>query len=164
MGAATTKVPTGPYRGAGRPEAAFLIERMVDVAAAELGLDPVAVRRRNFVPPDRFPYVTPMGWTYDSGDFGRCLDTALELAGADRRRAERDRARAEGRVVGIGVGMYVERAGGLWESAAVRVEPDGASRQRTDRPPKVRRKNPPSASITSAEMPRRRASSTMRRA
>ncbi|HXV58267.1 MAG TPA: xanthine dehydrogenase family protein molybdopterin-binding subunit [Gaiellaceae bacterium] len=135
VGAATTKVPTGPYRGAGRPEAAFLIERMVDVAAAELGLDPVAVRRRNFVPPDRFPYVTPMGWTYDSGDFGRCLDTALELAGADRRRAERDRARAEGRVVGIGVGMYVERAGGLWESAAVRVEPDGAVVVRTGSSP-----------------------------
>jgi carbon-monoxide dehydrogenase large subunit len=135
VGAATTKVPTGPYRGAGRPEAAFLIERMVDVAAAELRLDPVAVRRRNFVPPERFPYETPMGWTYDSGDFERCLDTALELVGLERRLAERERARAEGRVVGIGVGMYVERAGGLWESAAVRVEPDGRVLVRTGSSP-----------------------------
>ena len=125
VGAATTKVPTGPYRGAGRPEAAFLIERMVDLAARELGLDPVEVRRRNYVPPDAFPYETPLGWTYDSGDFERCLDVALELGQVARWREEQERARSEGRVVGMGVGMYVERAGGLWESADVRVEADG---------------------------------------
>jgi carbon-monoxide dehydrogenase large subunit len=135
VGAATTKVPTGPYRGAGRPEAAFLIERMVDLAARDLGLDPVDVRRRNFVPPEAFPYETPMGWTYDSGDFGRCLDVALELVEIERWREERGRARADGRVVGIGVGMYIERAGGLWESADVRVEPDGRAIVRTGSSP-----------------------------
>ena len=82
LGAATNKVPTGPYRGAGRPEAAFLIERMVDIAARELGLDPVDVRRRNFIPRDAFPYETPLGWTYDSGDFERCLDAAIEIGPA----------------------------------------------------------------------------------
>jgi aerobic carbon-monoxide dehydrogenase large subunit len=135
VGAATTKVPTGPYRGAGRPEAAFLIERMVDLAARELGLDPVDVRRRNFVPRDAFPYTTPLGWTYDSGDFERCLDAAVELGDLAARRAEQEQARAEGRVVGIGLGMYVERAGGLWESAAVRVEPDGRVVVRTGSSP-----------------------------
>jgi carbon-monoxide dehydrogenase large subunit len=135
FGAATTKVPTGPYRGAGRPEAAFLIERMVDLAARELGLDPVEIRRRNFVPPEAFPYETPLGWTYDSGSFERCLDAVLELGEIDRLREERDRARAEGRVVGIGVGMYLERAGGLWESAEIRVEPDGRVTVRTGSSP-----------------------------
>jgi aerobic carbon-monoxide dehydrogenase large subunit len=135
VGAATTKVPTGPYRGAGRPEAAFLIERMVDLAARELGVDPLELRRRNFVPPGAFPYETPLGWTYDSGGFERCLDVVLELAEIDRLREERDRARAEGRVVGFGVGMYVERAGGLWESAEVRVEPDGRVVVRTGSSP-----------------------------
>jgi aerobic carbon-monoxide dehydrogenase large subunit len=135
VGAATTKVPTGPYRGAGRPEAAFLIERMVDLAAQELGLDPVEVRRRNFVPPDAFPYETPMGWTYDSGDFERCLDAVIELAPLARWRELREAARAEGRVAGIGVGMYIERAGGLWESAVVRVEPGGRVVVRTGSSP-----------------------------
>ncbi|HEU4450405.1 MAG TPA: xanthine dehydrogenase family protein molybdopterin-binding subunit [Gaiellaceae bacterium] len=135
IGAATTKVPTGPYRGAGRPEAAFLVERMVDLAARDLGLEPVELRRRNFVPPEAFPYETPMGWTYDSGDFERCLDTALELVGLDRWRAERERARAEGRLVGIGIGMYIERAGGLWESAEARLEPDGRLLVRTGSSP-----------------------------
>jgi aerobic carbon-monoxide dehydrogenase large subunit len=135
VGAATTRVPTGPYRGAGRPEAAFLIERMVDLAALELGLDPVEVRCRNFVPPDAFPYETPLGWTYDSGSFERCLDAVLELGEIDRLREQQDRARAEGRVVGIGVGMYVERAGGLWESADVRVEVDGRVVVRTGSSP-----------------------------
>ena len=135
LGAATNKVPTGPYRGAGRPEAAFLIERMVDIAARELGLDPVDVRRRNFIPPDAFPYETPLGWTYDSGDFERCLDAAIELGGFAARREEQAQARAEGRIVGVGLGMYVERAGGLWESADVRVEPDGAVVVRTGSSP-----------------------------
>ena len=135
VGAATTKVPTGPYRGAGRPEAAFLIERMVDLAARALVLDPVAVRRRNFVPPEAFPYETPLGWTYDSGSFERCLDAALELGGHARLVEERDRARAEGRIAGVGVGMYVERAGGLWESADLRLEPDGRLVVRTGSSP-----------------------------
>ena len=78
-GARTNKVPTAPYRGAGRPEASYLIETAIDAAARELGIDPVELRRRNLV--RAFPYRTALGWTYDSGDFERCLDRALELLG-----------------------------------------------------------------------------------
>ena len=83
-GARTNKVPTAPYRGAGRPEASYLIETTIDAAARELGIDPVELRRRNLV--RAFPYRTALGWTYDSGDFERCLDTALELLGRSERR------------------------------------------------------------------------------
>jgi aerobic carbon-monoxide dehydrogenase large subunit len=129
VGARTNKVPTGPYRGAGRPEAAYLIERMVDEAARQLGLDPVELRRRNLV--RDFPHETPLGWTYDSGDYERCLNRALELAEADRWRAEQ----RPGRRVGIGVGMLIERSGGQWESAAIRREPDGRIVVRTGSSP-----------------------------
>jgi len=114
VGARTNKVPTGPYRGAGRPEAALLLEATVDAAARVVGLDPVELRRRNLIPADAFPYKTPLGWTYDSGDYERCLDTALELLPPER-----------GEGVGYGVAMYVERAGGQWESAEVTIEPSG---------------------------------------
>jgi aerobic carbon-monoxide dehydrogenase large subunit len=119
VGAATNKPPTGPYRGAGRPEAALVIERLVEEAARALALDPIELRRRNLIPRDAFPYATPLGWTYDSGDYERCLERALELVGLEERRAEVERARAEGRVAGIGAGMVIERCGGLWESASV---------------------------------------------
>ena len=126
VGVATNKVPTAPYRGAGRPEAAYIIERMVDLVAAELGLDPVAVRRRNLIPPDRFPYHSAVGSVYDSGDYASALDKACEIVGYGRWREEQRRARASGRLVGIGIAVYVEPAGGqLWESAAVSVTPDG---------------------------------------
>ena len=125
-GAATNKVPTGPYRGAGRPEAAYLIERMVDLAAAELGLDPLAVRRRNVIPRDRFPYQSALKAVYDSGDYLPALERACEVAEYDRWREEQRRARAGGRLIGIGVALYVEPAASrLWESAAVIVGPDG---------------------------------------
>ena len=116
VGARTDKVPTGPYRGAGRPDAAYFLERAVDDAARALDIDPVELRRRNLV--RAFPHRTPLGWTYDSGDYERCLDLALELLGdvaaADERRA-----------VGAAVAMYVERAGGMWESAEATLEPSG---------------------------------------
>jgi aerobic carbon-monoxide dehydrogenase large subunit len=116
VGARTNKVPTGPCRGAGRPEAAYFVERAVDDAARAIGADPVALRRANLV--RSFPHETPLGWTYDSGDYERCLDAALELAaGAPRR--------SGARLSGTGVGMYVERAGGMWESAEATVEPSG---------------------------------------
>ena len=115
-GTRTSKVPTGPYRGAGRPEAAYALERTIDIATRELGLDPVELRRRNLI--RSFPHRTPLGWTYDSGDYERCLELAVELVGPEHRR---DKAT----LVGTGVGMYVERAGGLWESARVTVKADG---------------------------------------
>lgn len=126
LGVATTKVPTGPYRGAGRPEAAYIVEQMVDLVARDLGIDPVELRRRNLIPPDRFPYDNLLGYLYDSGDYGRALDRVCGLIGYDRQRVEQRRARGEGRLVGIGVSVYVERAGErLPEHARVAVEPDG---------------------------------------
>jgi carbon-monoxide dehydrogenase large subunit len=115
-GARTHKVPVGPYRGAGRPEAAYAIELAVDTAARELGLDPIELRRRNLV--RAFPHRTPLGWTYDSGDYARCLDVALELLG------ERPAPTSDDAVQGRGVILYVERAGGQWEGAAVTVTAD----------------------------------------
>src|SRR5437764_3927625 len=116
VGRRTNKVPTGPYRGAGRPDAAYLLERLVDDAARALGLDRVELRRRNLI--RRFPYETALGWSYDSGDYERCLDTALELLGAVDRWPE-------SKLAGTGVALYVERAAGRWESATAALEPDG---------------------------------------
>jgi aerobic carbon-monoxide dehydrogenase large subunit len=124
-GVATTKVPTGPYRGAGRPEAAYAIERLVDIAAAELRCDPVELRRRNLIGREEFPYETPLGFTYDSGDYEGALDAAIALARVPQARARQERARREGRLVGIGVALYVERVGPGWETAAVVIGPDG---------------------------------------
>jgi carbon-monoxide dehydrogenase large subunit len=125
VGVCTTKVPTGPYRGAGRPEAALVIERLVDLAALELGIDRIELRRRNVIRPDAFPYATPLGFTYDSGDYEGALDAALELADYPALLAEQRRAREEGRLAGIGVALYVERVGPGWETAAVLLEVDG---------------------------------------
>jgi carbon-monoxide dehydrogenase large subunit len=126
IGVATTKPPTGPYRGAGRPEAVYIMERLVDLAAREMGLDPIDLRRRNFIPPDRFPYRTPLGWVYDSGQYALCLDKGLDAIGYDRWRREQEGARSQDRLLGIGVASYVERAGtALWEAAAITVAPDG---------------------------------------
>jgi aerobic carbon-monoxide dehydrogenase large subunit len=116
LGRRTNKVPTGPYRGAGRPEAAYFVECTVDVAARELGLDPLELRRRNLI--RELPYRTALGWTYDSGDYARCLDVAAELVRPERRSDD-------ARVVGTGFGMYVERAGGLFETAVAELLPDG---------------------------------------
>jgi carbon-monoxide dehydrogenase large subunit len=116
VGRRTNKVPTGPYRGAGRPEAAYFLECTVDVAARELGIDPLELRRRNLI--GEFPYETALGWTYDSGDYARCLDLAAELVEPERRSDEE-------RVVGTGFGMYVERAGGLFETADAELLPNG---------------------------------------
>lgn len=135
LGVATNKVPTGPYRGAGRPESALLLERMVDIAAGRLGMDPIELRRRNLVPRDRFPYTTALGLTYDSGDYPAALDRVLEKADFPALCERREHARADGRLVGIGTAMYVERAGGGWESAAVSLEPDGRVVVRTGSSP-----------------------------
>jgi carbon-monoxide dehydrogenase large subunit len=126
-GVCTTKVPTGPYRGAGRPEAALTIERLVDRSAAELGLDRIEIRRRNLIPPEDFPYHSPLGPTYDSGDYPAALDAALALSRWDSLLAERDRLRVSGRLAGVGLALYVERAGPGWESARLRLEEDGSA-------------------------------------
>jgi carbon-monoxide dehydrogenase large subunit len=133
-GVFTNKMATDAYRGAGRPEATYVVERAVDLVAAELGLDPVAVRRRNFPAPEEFPFKTATGLFYDSGDYEAALAKALANAGYEKLREEQQAARGEGRLVGIGVSTYVEicalgpsqamPAGG-WESATVRIEPTG---------------------------------------
>src|SRR5204862_2126675 len=88
----TNKTPTDAYRGAGRPEASYFVERAMDMLARELNLDPADVRRKNFIAPDKFPYATQMGAVYDSGDYGKALDLALKNAKWDQLKAERDAA------------------------------------------------------------------------
>jgi len=125
-GVVTTKAPTGPYRGAGRPEAAYYIERVMDALAARLGMDPAEIRRRNFI--TTFPYTGPTGLAYDSGDYRALLDRALALSGYTRWRAEQARRRAAcGPPIGIGLSTWIEVAGGaeLWERGAVRLEASG---------------------------------------
>ncbi len=125
----TNKAPIFPFRGAGRPEATVSLERIVDLAAAELGMDPAELRRRNLLAPDEFPLTTPTGANMDSGDYARGLDLALEAAGYEDLRAEQALRRAGGdrRLLGIGVSVYVEvTAGGLFqEFGSVTVEADG---------------------------------------
>jgi carbon-monoxide dehydrogenase large subunit len=119
LGVRTNKVPTGPYRGAGRPDAAYMIEALVDEAARMTAIDRVELRRRNLV--HRFPHRTPTGLEYDSGDFERCLDLALELAQMPRDAGPDD----SDWVRGTGIAVYVERAGGAFEGAEMTLEPGG---------------------------------------
>jgi carbon-monoxide dehydrogenase large subunit len=125
----TNTTPVGPYRGAGRPEAALSIERAIDVLAVELGVDPVELRRRNLVPKEAFPFTSAVGSVYDSGDYEHALDEAVRLVGYEavrREQAER-RARADTRALGIGVATYVEVTGGVRkEFGSVEIEPDGS--------------------------------------
>ena len=134
----TNTTPVDAYRGAGRPEAGYVIERLVDVAAREVGLDPAAMRRINFV--NNFPHATPVDMTYDTGDFFAHLDRALQMIDADGFPARRTTSAANGKKRGLGIGCYIEAAGigpsarmgklgsgaGLWESAEVRVNPTGS--------------------------------------
>jgi carbon-monoxide dehydrogenase large subunit len=136
----TNTVPVDAYRGAGRPEACYLLERLVDNAAREMGIDKTEIRRRNFIPPDAFPYDTPVALQYDCGLFEKCLDEALKLvdyAGFPQRKAE---AKIRGKLRGIGLASYIEACGiapsniagalgaraGLYESAEVRFHPTGS--------------------------------------
>jgi len=125
----TNTTPMGAFRGAGRPEAALALERVMDLAAVELGVDPAELRRRNLLRADELPMTTKTGARYDSGDYHRALERALELAGYEALRAEQARRRAAGArlVLGIGLSTYVEvTAGeGSEELGQVRVEPDG---------------------------------------
>ncbi len=128
----TNTVPTSPYRGAGRPHAAFVMERVIHRVARELGLDPLEVRRRNFVPKDGFPHHVGVTFqdggptVYDSGDYQGGLDALLGKLDLERTRAEVASARAAGRSVGLGFGAYVEGTGiGPYEGASVSIDPDG---------------------------------------
>jgi carbon-monoxide dehydrogenase large subunit len=130
----TNKTPTDAYRGAGRPEATYFVERAMDMLARELNMDPAEIRRKNFIQPDQFPFATQMGAVYDSGDYEKALDLALATAKWDELKKERDAARAQGRLVGLGLAMYVEVCGlgpssslptGGWEHSQVTVERDG---------------------------------------
>lgn len=127
VGVYTNTGANGAYRGAGRPEAAYYIERIVDLLADETGLDPVEIRRRNFIQPEQFPYNTLTGLQYDTGDYDKALDLAIELIDYDGIRKEQAELRKQGRYLGIGVASYVEICGfGPYESSTVRVEPSGA--------------------------------------
>ncbi len=128
--ACTNKAPTTAFRGAGRPQAASMIERLVDLAAAEVGMDPLELRLKNLLAPDAFPVTTATGAVYDTGDYATVLLRAAELAGYEDLRAEQSRRREAGdtKLLGIGLCCYVEVTGGLGPSgefASVRVTPDG---------------------------------------
>ena len=126
MAVFTNTVQTGPYRGAGRPESVLNIERLVDQAASELGIDRLEIRRKNFIRPEQFPYRTGVGMEYDSGDYGRSLDEALRLSNYDDLIRQRNEARARGELVGVGLSTFVEPSGGAgFESGTVRVERTG---------------------------------------
>ncbi|MEE8277933.1 MAG: xanthine dehydrogenase family protein molybdopterin-binding subunit, partial [Thermoanaerobaculia bacterium] len=140
VGTFTNTAPVDAVRGAGRPEATFVVERLMDLGATELGLDPAEFRRRNFIAPDAFPYQTQVALAYDSGDYEPALDRALEMAGYAELRAEQEKRRSTGgKLLGIGLSSYIEACGiapsavvgslgaqaGLWESAKVRVHPTG---------------------------------------
>jgi len=114
----TNNIPIGPYRGAGRPEAAYMLERMMDQAARELGIDRIELRRRNFVKPGQMPYTTSLGQVYDSGEFEAEMDKALELADWDGFPARRAASEADGKLRGIGMSCFVETAGGYLEEGA----------------------------------------------
>ncbi len=134
VGVFTNCVPTDAYRGAGRPEATHGIERMVDMLAAELKMDPAEIRLKNFVAKDEFPFPTATGLTYDSGDYAAPLKKALDLVEYQKLREEQAEGRKQGKLMGIGISTYGEicamgpspatPAGG-WESATVKVEPTG---------------------------------------
>ena len=139
-GVFSNTVPVDALRGAGRPEATFLLERLVDKAARETGIDPIELRRKNLIRPDQFPYQTPVALQYDVGDYQATLDLALDKAGADSFEERRAEARSRGRLRGLGVSTFLEACGiapsavvgslgcraGLYESGQVRVHPTGS--------------------------------------
>jgi carbon-monoxide dehydrogenase large subunit len=133
-GVFTNKMSTDAYRGAGRPEATYVVERIIDRVAQELGIDPVKIRQKNFPQRKDFPFKTATGLVYDSGNYRAALSKALKLAGYEKLRREQKRLRNQGRYLGIGLSTYVEISGmgpsaampaGGWESGTVRVEPTG---------------------------------------
>jgi len=139
-GVFTNTVPVDAYRGAGRPEASYLLERLVDRAARVAGLDPIEIRRRNFIKPEDFPYQTPVALEYDTGDYDASMDKALELADYDNFEKRKAESAARGKLRGVGISTYIEACGiapsnvagalgaraGLYEAGTVRVNPTGS--------------------------------------
>lgn len=139
LGVFTNTAPVDAYRGAGRPEATFVVERLVDAAAHELGMDPAELRRKNMVPADAYPYQTPVIQQYDCGDYPKALDGALDLFDYAGTAARKDEAKSRGKLRGVGFSSYIEACGiapsaavgslgggvGLWESAQIRFNPTG---------------------------------------
>jgi aerobic carbon-monoxide dehydrogenase large subunit len=135
----TNVVPLGAQRGSGRAEATYLMERLIDRYAAQIGMDPAAIRLQNMIPSQKFPYDNGLGWTYDSGDYPKALRLALKHAGYDNFPTERAKAKAAGKLLGIGISSYVAicgvgpstrmskegMLGGTWESCNIRVHPSG---------------------------------------
>ncbi|MCZ6820728.1 MAG: molybdopterin-dependent oxidoreductase, partial [Calditrichaeota bacterium] len=138
-GVFTNTTPVDAYRGAGRPEATYVVERLVDTAARELNMDPVELRKKNFLSPDVFPYETPVVLTYDSGNYVGAMEKALAMVDYTKLREEQKKARDQGRLLGVGISSYIEACGiapskvagaigvraGLYEAASVRVHPTG---------------------------------------
>ena len=138
-GTLTNTVPVDAYRGAGRPEAAYVVERLVDLAARHLNMDPIEFRRKNFIQPSEFPYQTPLAMVYDSGEYDRLFDKLVAESNYATLRTEQATARDGGRLVGVGVAGCIEASGpapskiagalgsavGFWESAVLRVHPSG---------------------------------------
>ncbi len=138
-GTMTNTVPVDAYRGAGRPEASYMLETLVDMAATKLDMDPVELRRKNLIQPDEFPYQTPVALAYDSGNYPALFDKIEELSNYTQLRANQEAARAKGRIVGVGFASCIEASGpapsavavglgaaiGLFESGSIRVHPTG---------------------------------------
>jgi carbon-monoxide dehydrogenase large subunit len=136
----TNTVPVDAYRGAGRPEATYLLERTIDKAAREMGIDPAEIRRRNFIQPSEFPYQTPVALVYDIGDYEATLSAALKASDWDGIAARKAEAKSRGKLRGIGLSCYIEACGiapsavvgslgaraGLYEAATIRVNPTGS--------------------------------------
>ena len=127
LAVATHKPPLGAYRGVGMTMGAFVMERLLDLLAARLQVDPAEIRRRNFIARDGYPFTSASGMTYDSGDYPKALRQALDaIGGVAAFRARQEKARGEGRYLGLGLGCYVEGTGvGPFESATVRIDPTG---------------------------------------
>ncbi len=139
IGVFTNTTPVDAYRGAGRPEATYVVERLMDTAAHELNEDPAELRRKNLIPADAFPYTTPVVLEYDSGNYEKALDKAMAIIGYKKLRQEQKKAREKGRLIGIGFSSYIEACGiapskvagaigaraALFEAASIRVHPTG---------------------------------------
>jgi carbon-monoxide dehydrogenase large subunit len=129
MGVVTNKTPTGAYRGTGSPEAAFCIERTLDLVAKDLGLDPAEVRRRNYIPPEAFPYRSAAGLTYDSGQYGEGLERALQLVEYDSWREKARQRKPDEPLLGVGLATFTKSSGASGdhriESARLTIEPSG---------------------------------------